>query len=151
MLRPSYVYTLRFLGDLPVHTHLLSAEHQQPAGGVASGKKPRRASCSALSLSSGLGNKSRVQLSRELAPLRTSFSYKGRPMARLAMLHPRFHYTPCTFLPYASRELAGANTLAECGTSAARWRCCTRQETFSGQLRRTCIVERTRKQSKGAT
>ena len=134
MLRPLYVYTLRFLGDLPVHTRLLSAEHQQPAGGVASGKKPRRGSCSALSLLSGLGNKSRVQLSHESAPLRTSFSYKGHPTARLATLHPLPHHIPCMILPYAFRKLAGANTLAECGTSAARWRCCFRQETFSGQL-----------------
>ena len=57
MLRPLYVYTLRFLGDLPVHTRLLSAEHQQPAGGVVSGKKPCRASCSALVLLSGLETK----------------------------------------------------------------------------------------------
>ena len=139
------------LGNLPALTHLLSAERQQPAGGVVPGNKPPRASCSALALSSGHENKARAQLNHELAPLRTSFTYEGRPMARLAMLRPLLHYIPFTFLPYASRELAGANTLAECGTSAARWRCCPRQETFSGQLQRTCIVERTRKQGKGAT
>ena len=58
------------------------------------------------------------------------------------------------FLPYAFRELVGAGTLAasaECGTSAACWRCCFRQETLSQLVAAHLSCWANSKQGKGAT
>ena len=72
----------------------------------------------------------------------------------IAMLFPLLDSSLCMFLPYAFRELAGAGTLAasaECGTSAACWRCRYRQETLSQPVAAHFSSWADSKQSKGAT
>ena len=70
------------------------------------------------------------------------------------MLFPLLDSFLCMFLPYAFRELVGAGTFAasaECGTSAACWRCCFRQETLSQLVAAHLNCWADSKQSKGAT
>ena len=72
----------------------------------------------------------------------------------IAMLFPLLDSSLCMFLPYAFRELANAGTLAasaECGTSAACWRCRYRQESMSQLVVAHLSCWADSKQSKGAT
>ena len=70
------------------------------------------------------------------------------------MLFPLLDSFLCMFLPYAFRELVGAGTRAtsaECGTSAACWRCRFRQETLSRLVAALLSCWADSKQSKGAS
>ena len=72
----------------------------------------------------------------------------------IVVLFPLLDSFLCMFLPYAFRELAGAGTFAasaECGTSAACWRCRFRQETLSQLVAAHLSCWAGSKQSKGAT
>ena len=70
------------------------------------------------------------------------------------MLFPLLDSFLCMFLPYAFRELVGAGTFAasaECGTSAACWRCRFRQATLSQLVAAQLSCWADSKQNKGAT